>query len=83
MRYTATGAGAPARLYTVPECADILRLKKATAYRIFTVEPGVHRIFTPGSKTKPILRVPESVIERILHRSLVAAEAAGAPGISA
>jgi hypothetical protein len=67
-------------LLTVLECAAILHLKKATAYRIFTVEPGVHRIFTPGSKRKPILRVPESVIERILERSVVAAEAAGVRG---
>lgn len=53
---------------TVKQCQERLGVSRATMYKMLAHEPGVLRMFIPGSK-KPIIRVDASVIERILRRS--------------
>lgn len=56
-------------LLTVGECAKRLGLAKSTTYKMLVPhEPGVHRMYIPGSR-KPIIRVESSVVDRILRRS--------------
>jgi phosphomannomutase len=58
------------KLYTVKETARELKVSLSTAYNMVREEKdGVHRIFTRGSNTKPIIRIERRVIERILRRS--------------
>lgn len=55
---------------TIKQCQERLGLPRSTTYRLLAHEPGVYRIFLPGSKKKPVLRVEASVIDRILLRSV-------------
>lgn len=59
-----------ARFLTVSQAAKELGLSRSGAYRILTVEPGVYRIFLPGSK-RPVMRVEPEIVDRILKRSIV------------
>ena len=58
------------KFLTVKQVAQELGLGRKTAYNILVGEPGVYRMYTPGSK-RPIIRVEREVVDRILRRSLV------------
>ena len=49
-----------------------LGMKRSTAYKLLAHEPGVLRIYIPGSK-KPMIRVSSAVVERIRRRSAIPA----------
>lgn len=59
-------------MLTIKESAVRLGLGLTSAYKLLKNEPGVHRIFMPGSK-KPVIRVEPAVIERILRRTAIPA----------
>lgn len=50
------------------EAARVLNVSYSTARRLLRNEPNVYPLRTPGSK-RPIVRIPRSVIERLLRRS--------------
>lgn len=52
----------------VREAAVRLGVGRTSAWRILRKEPGVHLIYTPGSK-KPIITVEAAVVDRILRRT--------------
>lgn len=55
-------------LLTLAESAKELRVSVSTARRLFRSEPGVNILRTPGSR-RAIMRIPQSVIERIRRRT--------------
>lgn len=55
-------------MLSVKEAAARLGVKRTSAWRILRKEPGVHLIYTPGSK-KPIIRAEAAVVDRILRRT--------------
>jgi hypothetical protein len=57
-----------ADLLTLDEAAALLRVGRSTARRMLLHEPGVHLLRTPGSR-RMMMRIPRSVIERILRRT--------------
>lgn len=54
-------------LLDLGEVAVELKVSRSTARRLVRNEPGVHPLLTPGS-SRPMIRVPRSVVERILRR---------------
>jgi hypothetical protein len=59
------------RIYTAHDVAGILRLSDDKVRRMFQDEPGVLVIGDGGTKHKrryTTLRIPESVLERVLRR---------------
>ena len=56
--------------FTIHEVAQILAIDDSAAHRLLRNEPGVVRLMLPGSK-RPKIRVPMSVIVRLIHRSTV------------
>jgi hypothetical protein len=56
-----------ADLLTPAEVASILRVSVSTARRLFRSEPEVVPLRTPGSH-RSIMRIPRSVVDRILRR---------------
>lgn len=54
----------------IADCARELNISLSTARRMFRFEPGVERLRTPGS-TRPLIRVPRAVIDRIKRRSAI------------
>ena len=58
---------------SVAEFGKRLGINRASAYKLLAHEPGVLRIIlTPGS-TKPIVRVPLEVLDRIKRRAAIPA----------
>ena len=55
-------------LLTLAGAAKELRVSVSTARRLFRSEPGVNVLRTPGSR-RTIMRIPQSVIERIRRRT--------------
>ncbi len=57
-------------LLTIPEVADRLKVKEDTVRRLFVNEPGVIVICFPrkGKRVYRTLRIPESVLRRVLTR---------------
>jgi hypothetical protein len=67
-------AGRPAlleRYFTPPQIADLLQLSTDTVIRMFENEPGVLVVGdaegTRGKRRYRTLRVPESVLQRVLR----------------
>lgn len=60
----------PADSLTLVECARELNVSLSTARRIFRHEPGVETFRTPGS-TRPLIRVPRAVLDRVRRRSAI------------
>ncbi len=56
------------KLISVKEAAKRLGVGKTSAYKLLANEPGVHRIYTPGSK-KPMIKIEAQVTDRILRRT--------------
>ena len=60
------------RKYDPGEIADELLLRTKTVWNLFVNEPGVLRFNHPKHKRQPwILRIPESVKQRVLGRLTV------------
>jgi excisionase family DNA binding protein len=59
-------------MLSVTQCAKRLGLKRSFAYQLIANEPGVIRFTRPGSK-KPVIRVPVSVLDRIVRRAAIPA----------
>lgn len=57
-------------LLRVADAAKRIGVSVATMHTLCRREPGVRRVLLPGRK-KPIVRVPLSVVERIIRRSTV------------
>jgi hypothetical protein len=56
-------------LLSLQDAAKLLKVSKNTVRRLLLRnEPGVHLLRTPGS-SRPTIRVPRDVIERVLRRS--------------
>ena len=57
-------------LLTLSEVADRLKVNEATVRRLFAAEPGVIVICFPrkGKRVYRTLRIPESVLTRVLAR---------------
>jgi hypothetical protein len=61
-------------IYTAEEVAERLKLHPSTIRRFFMNEPGVIRFGTPGARHRRprlVLRIPESVLERVLRQRTV------------
>ena len=58
------------QLLTIAEVAERLKVNEATVRRLFLNEPGVVVICFPrkGKRVYRTLRVPESVLQRVLTR---------------
>jgi hypothetical protein len=50
------------------QVAEIFQVSRQTARRMFRNEPGVRLLTTPGH-SRPQIRVPVDVVERVLRRS--------------
>jgi predicted DNA-binding transcriptional regulator AlpA len=59
-------------MLSVTQVIKRLGLKRSFAYKLIANEPGVIRFTIPGSK-KPVIRVPVSVLDRIIRRSAIPA----------
>ena len=55
------------RLYTPAEIAEAWKLSTRTVQDLFRDQPGVVRIGNqlPGRRRRTILRIPESVVDRV------------------
>ena len=64
------------RHYTVSELAEMWKFSKEFVRRIAENEPGVTEWVTqqPGRRRYRVLRIPESVVERLYNRALARAE---------
>ena len=64
------------RHYTVSELADMWKLSTEFVRQIVSGEPGVTEWVrqAPGRRRYRVLRVPQSVAERLYHRALSRAE---------
>jgi CENP-B N-terminal DNA-binding domain len=54
---------------SVAEFAKRLGLKMSTAYKLLAHEPDVKRIYLSPGSSRPVIRVPVAVLERIERRS--------------
>jgi transposase len=62
------------RHYSVKEVGEILNISHDTVTRLFRAEPGVVRLAPPrrrGKRTKVMLRIPQSVLERVYTRCVI------------
>ena len=61
------------RLYKPEEVAEILKVHTRTAQDIFRGEPGVVRLGNsrPGRRVKSMIRIPESVLLRVIEERKV------------
>jgi hypothetical protein len=57
-------------IYTLAEVAERLKINDDTVRRMFTNEPGVIVICFPrkGRRVYRTIRIPESVLERVISR---------------
>lgn len=68
------------RHFTVPELASMWRLSREFVRQVVQHEPGVTEWVRqqPGRRRYRVLRVPQSVAERLYHRALGRADQASA-----
>ena len=72
---TSSATPEPERLYTAAEVAELLQRTRRTIHNMFYDEPGVirlnHKKFL-GGRSHVTLRIPHSVLSRVLRRMTVA-----------
>jgi hypothetical protein len=68
--------------YTIPELAEMWKFSKEFVRQIARGEPGVTEWVRqrPGRRRYRVIRVPQSVVERLYRRALTRAEQEGSSG---